>query len=81
MRIATPFCGITWVWYNELQCLQWKQNMRKIILRNYLYDNALQKTTFLCCKNHLFALQEGGTTLVFVVVLLLFSPLIITYPH
>lgn len=51
------------------------------MLRNCLYDNALRKTTFLCCKNPLFASQEGGTTLLFVVVLLLFSPLIITYPH
>ena len=24
MRIATPFCGITWVWYNELQYQRWK---------------------------------------------------------
>ena len=46
------------------------------------------KVWFLACKNHtftlqkpLFALQEGGTTLLFVVVLLLFSPLIITYVH
>ena len=58
MRIATPFCGITWVWYNELQCKQWEQNMRKIILRNYLYDNALQKTTFLCCKSMVFGVQK-----------------------
>ena len=39
------------------------------------------KTILLHCKNPLFALQEGGTTLLFVVVLLLFSPLIITYVH
>ncbi len=58
MRIATPFCGITWVWYNELQCKQWEQNMRKIILRNYLYNNALQKTTFLCCKSMVFGVQK-----------------------
>ena len=24
MRIATPFFGITWVWYNELQYQRWK---------------------------------------------------------
>ena len=31
--------------------------MRKTILRNYLYDNALQKTTFLCCKSMVFTMQ------------------------
>ena len=42
----------------KLQCLRWKQNMRKTILRNYLYDNALQKTTFLCCKSMFFGVQK-----------------------
>ena len=32
--------------------------MRKTILRNYLYDNALQKTTFLCCKSMVFGVQK-----------------------
>ena len=58
MRIATPFCGITWVWYNELQYQRWEQNMRKTILRNYLYNNALRKTTFLCCKSMVFGVQK-----------------------
>ena len=32
--------------------------MRKTILRNYLYNNALQKTTFLCCKSMVFGVQK-----------------------
>ena len=32
--------------------------MRKTMLRNYLYDNALQKTTFLCCKSMVFGVQK-----------------------
>ena len=35
-----------------------KQNMRKTILRNYLYNNALRKTTFLCCKSMVFGVQK-----------------------
>ena len=35
-----------------------KQNMRKTMLRNYLYDNALRKTTFLCCKSMVFGVQK-----------------------
>ena len=42
----------------KLQCLRWKQNMRKIILRNYLYDNALRKTTFLYYKSMVFGVQK-----------------------
>ena len=32
--------------------------MRKTMLRNYLYDNALRKTTFLCCKSMVFGVQK-----------------------
>ena len=42
----------------KLQCLRWEQNMRKTILRNYLYNNALRKTTFLCCKSMVFGVQK-----------------------
>ena len=46
-----------------------------------LFSTSCILDIILHCKNPLFASQEGGTTLVFVVVLLLFSPLIITYVH
>ena len=37
-----------------------KQNMRKTMLRNYLYDNALRKTTFLYYKSMVFDVQKVG---------------------
>ena len=40
MRIATPFCGITRVWYNELQYQRWKTQHHLGEFRGHGHDKS-----------------------------------------
>ncbi|MBF1459394.1 hypothetical protein [Prevotella pallens] len=41
MRIATPFCGITRVWYNELQYQRWKTQHHLGEFRGHGHDKSV----------------------------------------